>query len=290
MILVVGGTGVLGRRLVEELDEAGERVRVLARGVHPFPPEWSAAVERIAGDLRSEDECRRAVEGCDSVVLAASGFGLAKDGDPRSVDRDGAIRVIRAAAAAGVGHVVMMSMHGAAPDAPIDLLRCKYAAEEALKTAGPAWTIIRMGILLEQWLAQLRTSLDDKGTIMVFGTGEAPMTFTSVADASAIIRRALKDPALRGQTLEWGTEDHTARELAAALITKAGRGTVRATPRVMLRVMSVAARPFSPFVARMAAAGTHMDSGAMRFDVAPARRRFPDIAPHGLATALQETP
>jgi uncharacterized protein YbjT (DUF2867 family) len=286
MILVAGGTGLLGSRLVPDLVGDGQKVRVLARGVHPYPTEWPETVERVAGDLASPADCQRAVQGCAKVVFAASGFGLPHEGDPRSVDRDGAIRLTRAAAAAGVEHMVMMSMHGAAPDAPIDFLRCKYSAEEALKASGMAWTIVRMGVLLEQWIGVLSGPLEAKGKAMIFGRGTAPLTFTTLADASALVRRALSDPALLGRTVEWGSEDHTLRELADALIARAGKGTIQATPSAMLRVMSVAARPFSPFMARMAGAGAWMDTGAMHFDLAPARAEFPDIPIHGLKEAL----
>ncbi len=289
MILVVGGTGLLGRRLVRDLTAQRERVRVFARGVHPFPSEWAADVERVAGDLSSSADCHEAVTGCTKVVFAASGFGLPKGGDPRSVDRDGAIRITRAAVDAGVEHMVMMSMHGAAADGPIDFLRCKYAAEEALKSSGMAWTIIRIGVLLEQWLDRLSGQLQSKDKVMIFGTGNAPMTFTSLADASAIVCRALSDPALRGRALEWGSENLTPRELAAALIARAGHGTVQTTPTAMVKVMSVAARPFSPFMARVAGAGAWMDTGALHFDVAAARREVPDIPVHSLQEALVRT-
>jgi len=286
MILVVGGTGLMGRRLVSELTNEGEPVRVFARGVQPFPPGWPDAVERVTGDLASQEDCRRAVQGCAKVVFAASGFGLRSHGDPRSVDRDGAIRLTRAAAASGVRQLVMMSMHGAAPNAPIDLLRCKYAAEEALKTSGVAWTIVRFGVLLEQWIDLLSGQLDAKGKVMIFGKGSAPVTFTSLPDASAIVRRALSDSALQGRTIEWGSEDHTLRELAATLIARAGHGTIQMTTPAMLRVIAVAARPFSPFLARMAGAGAWMDTGAMHFDIAPTRAEFAEIPLHGLKETL----
>ncbi|HSN11781.1 MAG TPA: NAD(P)H-binding protein [Propionibacteriaceae bacterium] len=286
MILVVGGTGVLGCQLVSDLVAQGEQVRVFARGVQPFPREWPDAVERVAGDLGSAEDCDRAVRGCTKVVFAASGFGLPSGGDPRSVDRDGAIRLIGAAAPSGVEHVVMMSMHGAAADGAIDLLRCKFAAEEALKSSGMAWTIIRMGVLLEQWIQVLSGPLQEKGTVTIFGSGTAPVTFTTIADASAIVRRALADPALRGRVLEWGSETHTLREVAEALVAQAGHGTIKTTPTAMLRVMSVVARPFSPFMARMAGASVWMDGGGLHLDVGRARAEVPGLPVHGLADVL----
>ncbi|GAB3276758.1 complex I NDUFA9 subunit family protein [Sinomonas notoginsengisoli] len=286
MILIVGGTGRLGRELVEQLARAGEAVRTLSRGASQPIPETHDGVERLRGDLASRADCDRAVKGADQMVFAASGFGLPKGGDPRSVDRDGAVRIVQAVAESGVRHVIMMSMVGAAPDAPIEFLRMKFEAEEAVKSSGMEWTVIRLGSSLEQQLVVLGDPLAAKGTVPLFGSGAAPVTFTSTADAAAIVRRALTDPALRNRTIEWGSETHTSGELAAMLIEHAGKGRVQRIPTAVLKAMSVVARPFSPFMARMAGAGLWMDSGGAAFDVRPARAEFPDIPVRGMREAV----
>jgi uncharacterized protein YbjT (DUF2867 family) len=287
MILVVGGTGRLGRALVPLLVGAGHQVRVMARGAsQPFPDAAADGVELLRGDLASEADCRVAVAGCTAVVFAASGFGI-KDSDPRTVDRDGAIRVVRAAAAAGAEHVVMMSMHGAAPDGPIDFLRCKAAAEESVRTSGMAWTVIRMGSLIEQRLENMSAPLETKGKVLVFGSGSAPVTYTSVRDAAALIVRALSDPALRNRAIAWGSQTLTANEVAEAVLAKAGHGSVQRIPPAAERVLSVAARPFSPFLARIAGAGIWEESGAAGFQWAPSRAEFPDIPVTGLRQVLE---
>lgn len=287
MILVVGGTGRLGRALVPLLVEAGHQVRVMARGAsQPFPDAASTGVELVRGDLASEADCRQAAAGCTAVVFAASGFGI-KDSDPRTVDRDGAIRLVSAAAAAGVEHVVMMSMHGAASDGSIDFLRCKAAAEESVRTSGMAWTVIRIGALLEQRLEIMAAPLEPKGKVLVIGSGSAPVTYTSVRDAAALVRRALSDPVLRNRVIDWGSQTLTANELAEALLTRAGHGSVQRIPAAAERVLSVAARPFSPFLARVAGAGIWEESGAAGFEWAPTRAEFPDIPVTGLREVLE---
>ncbi|MDQ4501359.1 NAD(P)H-binding protein [Sinomonas sp. ASV322] len=287
MILVVGGTGRLGSRLVAGLGYDGKHVRIMARGAnHPFPGKAGHGVELLRGSLASRADCEHAVEGCRQVVFAASGFGLKRGGTPRSVDRGGARRLVDAAAAAGVEHIVMMSMHGAAPDAPLEILRAKHAAEESVKASGLAWTAIRMGLNLDQFLASMSEPLETKGRVLVFGSGRAPVTFTSTADASSAVRRALADPALRGKTIEWGSETHTLGTLADAILANAGHGSILQIPVVALRVMAAVSRPFSPFTARMAAAALWMESGSAAFDPAPKRAEFPDIPVAGLRQSL----
>lgn len=287
MILVVGGTGRLGRALVPLLVEAGHRVRVMARGSsQPYPDTADDSVELLRGDLASEADCREAVSGCTAVVFAASGFGI-KDSDPRTVDRDGAIRLVRAADAAGAERIVMMSMHGAAPDAPIEYLRCKAAAEEAVRNSGMVWTVIRMGALLEQRLETMTAPLESKGKVLVFGSGSAPVTFTAVQDAATLVVRALSDPALENRVLEWGSQTLTANELAEAVLSRAGHGSVQRIPVAAERVLSVAAKPFSPFLARVARAGILEETGAAGFQWAPARAEFPDVPVTGLQQVLE---
>ncbi|MHC6591623.1 SDR family oxidoreductase [Arthrobacter sp. C152] len=287
MILVVGGTGRLGRAVVPLLVQAGHRVRVMARGTsQPLATPAGDGVELFRGDLASEPDCRSAVEGCTAVVFAASGFGL-KDSGPREVDRDGAIRLVRAAAAGGVQHLIMMSMHGAAPDGPIDYLRCKAAAEEAVRSSGMDWTVIRMGALLEQRLENLTAAFASKGKVPVFGSGSALVTFTSVQDAAAVVLRALRDPALRNRIIEWGSQTLTGNQLAEAVLAGAGHGSVQRIPPAALRLLSVAARPFSPFLSRVAGAGVWEESGTAAFDVAPGRAEFPDIPVTGLQQVLE---
>lgn len=180
----------------------------------------------------------------------------------------------------------MMSMHGAAADAPLEFLRMKHAAEEALSSSGMEGTAIRIGPILEQFLEVVGAPLAAKGNALVFGSGRVPITFTAAADAAALVLLALAEPALRGRTVEWGSETMTLDALAQALIGRAGGGSVQHVPAAGLRMMSVAARPFSPFMARMARASLWMESGAAEFDYAPARAEFPGIPMRGLAEVL----
>ncbi|AIY00072.1 hypothetical protein ART_0473 [Arthrobacter sp. PAMC 25486] len=292
MILVAGGTGRLGSQVVRLLANAGIPVRLMARGRSaPFPAGVDGVgvddgVKRVRGDLTSRPDCEGAVAGCAAVVFTASGFGLRRAGNPRSVDRDGAIWLMEAAARAGVGHFVLLSMHGAAADAPLVFLRMKHAAEEALMSSGMEWTVIRIGPLLEQFAEVVGEPLAATGKARVFGSGQAPITFTGTSDAAALVVESLTNPALRNRTVEWGSVSATLDHLAQALIHLHGSGTIQHIPTVGLHLMAVAAAPLSPFMSRMARAALWMENGAAAFDPAPARVEFPAIPVIGLAQIL----
>ena len=139
MILVSGGTGLLGRRVVRRLTERSLGVRVLTRDPAAAADLATDGVDTVQGDLRDRTSVTAAVDGVTTVVAAAHGFVGPRGISPATVDRDGNNRLIDAARAVGA-HVVLMSIVGASPDNPMELLRMKYAAEQHLLASGTSAT------------------------------------------------------------------------------------------------------------------------------------------------------
>ncbi|QFG22725.1 SDR family oxidoreductase [Actinomadura sp. WMMB 499] len=128
-ILVTGGTGTLGRLVVPLLRDAGRPVRVLTRTAR----EPRDGVEFVTGDLVKDEGVDRAVEGAEIVVHLAGG---------RKGDDEAARNLVRAAKAAGVRHLVYISVIGAGA-VPIGYFRQKFAAEEIVAGSGVPWTTLR---------------------------------------------------------------------------------------------------------------------------------------------------
>ncbi|MFI5707129.1 SDR family oxidoreductase [Kribbella sp. NPDC051620] len=260
MILVAGGTGTLGTEVVRLLTTRGEQVRVLtrdpARAAH-----LSAGVGTVVGDLRNPDTAAIAVDGCRTVVSAVQGFAGPGKVSPESVDRDANRNLIRAAVAAGVEHVVLMSVHGCAADHPMSLFRAKYAAEQELLASGLEWTIIRPTAYLETWSGIVGAGLE-RGKVQVFGPGRNPINFVSAHDVAALVHLAVSDASLRKQTYEVaGPENLTFSQLADRLVAASGRpARIQHIPLPMLRAMALLARPISPAFARQAQAAVVMNS------------------------------
>src|SRR5690348_4565669 len=151
MILVAGGTGRLGTKVVALLRKRGMEVRVLTRDPSRAANVAGPGVEIAEGDVRDIVAVRRAMAGARTVISAIQGFAGTRDGSPATIDRDGNHNLILAAREASIEHFVLVSDKDASPDHPTDLMRMKYAAEQDLKVSGLGWTIIRPTAFMETW-------------------------------------------------------------------------------------------------------------------------------------------
>ncbi len=124
-VLVTGGSGFVGSHCLVAALREGFRVRTTVRSLTRADEvramvttggQDGGAVEFLAADLTSDDGWPEAVAGVEYVLHVASPFpvGVPKDPDELIVPaRDGALRVLRAAAAAGVKRVVQTSSFAA---------------------------------------------------------------------------------------------------------------------------------------------------------------------------------
>ena len=129
-VLVTGGTGVLGRRVVERLDAAGVAARVLSRGGRPGT---------VRGDLLTGEGLGAAVRGVDTVVHCAS----SPYRKTRQVDVEGTRRLLECAVAAGVSHVVYISIVGVDRAASYPYYRVKLETEGVVENSPVPHTILR---------------------------------------------------------------------------------------------------------------------------------------------------
>jgi uncharacterized protein YbjT (DUF2867 family) len=133
-VLVTGGTGSLGRDVVRVANAAGHRVVTMSRKPAPnatVAPRWATA------HLVTGEGLAAAVADVDVVIHAASD----PRGDP-AADEEGTRRLARAAAGAGVAHVVYVSIVGI-DRIPFPYYVRKLAAERALAESGVPYSILR---------------------------------------------------------------------------------------------------------------------------------------------------
>lgn len=153
-VAIAGGHGKIAMHLTRLLSERGDRVVSLIRDSGQRADVEEAGGEPELCDLETADpgELAEAVRGMDAVVFAA-GAGPGSGAERKeTVDHQGAVKLIEAARAAGVGRYLIVSSMGADAEHEGDevfdvYLRAKGKADAALATSGLAYTIVRPGML-----------------------------------------------------------------------------------------------------------------------------------------------
>ncbi len=289
MILIAGGTGTLGTRVVRLLTERGLMVRVMTREPGRARHLEGDLVEVVAGDVRDSGAVERAASGSRTIVSAIQGFAGTDPTGPLAVDRLGNANLIRAAQTGGVEHFVLVSVQGAAPNHPMELARMKHAAEQQLKASELAWTIVRPTAFMEVWGTLIGEPLLKTGKTRIFGRGNNPINFVSVHDVARFVELAVVDPALRGELVEvGGPENLTMRQVAQTFGTVSGRAAKTThVPLPMMRLASVLLRPVNPRLAGQIRAGIVMNTHDMTFDPSETVRRYPSIPHTSLAEVVR---
>lgn len=146
-ILVSGGTGHLGSRIVSGLQADGHMVRVLARR-----PRRDPDVEWAQGDLATGAGVRDAVAGVDAIIHAATNSPAAQRGrfkprdllvSPADVDVGGTRALLSAAEDAGVEHFLHVSIVGLQALRAMPYSRRKLMAEQLVRDGRVPWSIVR---------------------------------------------------------------------------------------------------------------------------------------------------
>src|SRR5260370_30237658 len=101
MILIAGGTGLLGTQVVYLLTARGLRLRVLTRDPRRAEHLSGANIETVIGAVQDGDAVERALAGTRVVISAIQGFSGTGDSTPRTVDLQGNSTLIQAARKVG---------------------------------------------------------------------------------------------------------------------------------------------------------------------------------------------
>jgi uncharacterized protein YbjT (DUF2867 family) len=159
-IAVVGGTGKVGRKIVEAALERGLEVRSLARRM-PVPNEARPGLEAMAGDARDIAALGVLLEGCGAAIMTiasrrdeAPGFEAAARALVAAIEAGGVARCVvlvglgidvpgdRKGLGARLQGAMMNALFGSA-------MRDKQRGVEAVMESGLEWTIVRAPLIEE---------------------------------------------------------------------------------------------------------------------------------------------
>jgi uncharacterized protein YbjT (DUF2867 family) len=186
MILVTGATGNVGGAVLEELVEAGHRVRALVRD----PAKLGARgdkVEVVKGALSKPETLDAAFAGVEKLFLVCAG------GDLPTL----AGNAVEAAKKAGVKHIVMLSSASVVGESDIDIGRWHKEAEAKVKGSGIAYTLLQPGAFASNarmWAGSIKA----QGAVFQ-ATGEGKTTPIDPRDIAAVGVKALTTPGHEGK-------------------------------------------------------------------------------------------
>jgi uncharacterized protein YbjT (DUF2867 family) len=194
MIALTGATGVVGSALLGRLLDQGQEVRVLVRDPRRLGPN-RIRVQITLGDLSNPVALRQLVRGAGAVVHLAATIRDQPAGSIEELNGVATARLLRYAAASGVGRFVFFGAMGATPSSRTRFMRAKAAAERAVVESPLDATVLSPSIVYapdDRWMKLLRR-LSLLPAMPVSGTGQARYQPIWAQDVAACAHRVLQE-------------------------------------------------------------------------------------------------
>jgi uncharacterized protein YbjT (DUF2867 family) len=210
MILVAGATGLLGSEICRQLSVAGKSVRGLVRqSSEPAKVSrlQSFGVETFEGDVRDRASLDKACQGVTAVICTVSAMPFSYQAgvnDIQTTDLEGVTNLIEAAKTNQVSHFVYTSVSENALHSECPLIHAKSEVERRLRESGLTFTILHPSAFMEVWLSPAVGFDAANGKVVIYGTGENPISWIAVHDITQFAVTSLDHPAAKNAVLELG--------------------------------------------------------------------------------------
>jgi uncharacterized protein YbjT (DUF2867 family) len=230
LVVVFGGGGFLGRRLVGRLTAEGMTVHVVVR--HPDPARIALRaigfdlVTVVPADVRDQASVADALAGADAVVNTVSAYVEKGNTTFEAVHVRGAETVAREAVAAGVARLVLVSGIGADSRSESPYIRARGRGEQMVQQTFPKATIVRPGAMFGAGDALFGTIAELARLLPVLPVigGDTRLQPVFVEDVAEAIASILTNPGTVGQIYELaGPGVYTLRELVRMTLRLIGK-------------------------------------------------------------------
>lgn len=212
MILVTGGDGFSGSRVVARLVAEGDHPRALVRNDARARQKLPArGVEIVTGDTTRPESLVPALAGVETVIHAAFITAERKQGPDvnyYATNVEGTANLVAAAKRAGVQRVVVLSGLGTKPGPPGSYMQGRYLAEEAVRQSGLAWSILGPSVQFGAGSAFFKGLTDlirHVPIVPMIGSGRTHFQPIYVEDTVTCLLKMVREPRpYDGQRIEVG--------------------------------------------------------------------------------------
>jgi len=206
-ILVVGGTGMLGKPVAQQLKVDGFKVRLLARNPEKAGKLLGDEYEIIKGDVDDLTSLRTALTGVDGVHISLKGGPIEADFD--RMDHIATRDIAQAAKELGVGRVTILSAYAISEEkADTPESRSKLKGEAALKSSGVPYTIFRAS-----WFMETLPMFVQGKSMSLIGNQIHPLHWIAAEDYARMVSNSYQsDETLNKELYIFGPEAHTMGE------------------------------------------------------------------------------
>jgi uncharacterized protein YbjT (DUF2867 family) len=277
-VLVVGGTGMLGGRVVSELLARGKRVRALVRPKSDAKRLESNGVEIARGDMMDPASLLQAMEGADAVVSTAAGYTRHSKGDTDQIDIIGNQNLADAARRAGVNRFVLTSILTCDQTPQVPHFWHKKLAEDRLEDLGVPFVALRPGAFLDM-ITQMGGDPFTKRRLMWFGSQTIPLTFVLTRDLAGYLADAVDAPGVDGQRIDIGWDRPVSMEEIAQISGRLLGEKIRvwSIPAPLINTAGAVVGKFNPMIKDMTAMMRWFQTGQYVADTTRQREVFGQV-------------
>ncbi len=249
-IIVYGGTGYYGRKVVEKLVNKGESVKVVSRNIVAARKIVGENVEIFQADVTDREMVRKSLENVDCIIVCLSAMSNKLIRKMNQIERDAVLSIMEEAEKANITRFVYMSGYEMR-EPLLQKLRIpefgaiKIEIEAKIRQSKLNWTLLGDAPAFEIFFAFVRN-----GKMAVPGGGLNAIPTISAEDVGEITAQVAIRNDLNGKRIKLtGPIAYSFPDVANLISSISGKKIKHvAIPLTVINVVSFILIPFTPFV------------------------------------------